>query len=486
MLQCSKHKGCPSRVLLRGTCREKLKKVKHVIQYAVFAAYHLSLETSFLADEGASLPKTTIRPSIAIPERTAVDNSISVIPPMICHAEVTSSAQEDGSLGHVQEREGSESLTGKLDAGVIPPLSPRSITCMSANELSIASHGDLVSNVGGLDAFSASQREGLKMFSVPPGLENLSLPELQDIMGVEEGQLLVTHESVHSEKIDEDEVSSEYFSATDTYQSILVSFSSRCVLKGTVCERSRLLRIKFYGNFDKPLGRYLRDDLFDQKSCCRSCKEPAEAHVLCFTHQQGNLTINVRSLSFEKLPGERDGKIWMWHRCLRCSHIDGVPPATRRVVMSDAAWGLSFGKFLELSFSNHATANRVAPCGHSLQRDCLRFYGFGSMVVFFRYSPIDIHNVHLPPSMLEFNGIAQQEWTRKEAAELLGEMEAFYGEIFGVLDSMEQRSKYFGSELSDTNELQNHIMELKDQLIEEKNNHSLWRVYSWIKQPWTF
>lgn len=43
--------------------------------------------------------------------------------------------------------------------------------------------------------------------------------------------------------------------------------------------------------------------------------------------------------------------------------------------MSDAAWGLSLGKFLELSFSNHATANRVATCGHSLQRDCLRFYG---------------------------------------------------------------------------------------------------------------
>jgi 1-phosphatidylinositol-3-phosphate 5-kinase len=55
--------------------------------------------------------------------------------------------------------------------------------------------------------------------------------------------------------------------------------------------------------------------------------------------------------------------------------VDGVPPATERVVMSDAAWGLSFGKFLELSFSNHATANRVATCGHSLQRDCLRFYG---------------------------------------------------------------------------------------------------------------
>ena len=224
----------------------------------------MSLETSFLADEGASLPKMTIRPSIAIPERIAADNSISVIPPMICHAEVALSAQDDGSLGLKPEHEGSESLTGNLDAGVIHPLSPCSVTCRSGNEFSIACHGDLVSNAGGLDAFSASQCEGLKMFAVSPGIKNLSQPELQDIMAEEEGQLLATHESVQSEKIDEDEVSSEYFSVTDTYQSILVSFSSRCVLKGTVCERSRLLRIKFYGNFDKPLGRYLRDDLFDQ------------------------------------------------------------------------------------------------------------------------------------------------------------------------------------------------------------------------------
>jgi len=72
----------------------------------------------------------------------------------------------------------------------------------------------------------------------------------------------------------------------------------------------------------------------------------------------------------------------MWLRCLRCPRTDGVPPATRRLVMSDAAWGLSFGKFLELSFSNHAAASRAAACGHSLHRDCLRFYGYGILAPF--------------------------------------------------------------------------------------------------------
>lgn len=88
------------------------------------------------------------------------------------------------------------------------------------------------------------------------------------------------------------------------------------------------------------------------------------------------------------LPGEREGKIWMWHRCLKCPRIHGFPPATRRIVMSDAAWGLSFGKFLELSFSNHAAASRVASCGHSLHRDCLRFYGYTFLLLNWIYNKL--------------------------------------------------------------------------------------------------
>ena len=321
--------GCPKRlgctVVLKGSCREELKKVKHVIQYAVFAAYHLSLETSFLADEGASLPKIRLKqPGMvrSASERRIVDDGIS----LVTHSP-TEKDHEDTTL--MQEHEVCEDF----DPSLIFP------SCEVDTEQSDAMYvGDI--------------------------------PETptQEVRGEEEN--LPQHEG-H----DEEDVSSEYFSAADSHQSILVSFSSRCVLKESVCERSRLLRIKFYGSFDKPLGKYLKDDLFDQTSSCRTCKEVVDAHVLCYSHQNGNLTINVRRHSSMKLPGEQDGKIWMWHRCLRCAHVDGVPPATRRVVMSDAAWGLSFGKFLELSFSNHATANRVASCGHSLQRDCLRFYG---------------------------------------------------------------------------------------------------------------
>lgn len=236
------------------------------MQYAVFAAYHLSLETSFLADEGASLPKMTVKHAIAMPERTAVDSTISVFPPTSCQEVVDTCVQDDGCPGLKPEHAGSESLSGNLDASGIASLSLSSVDCSFGNLPSDRYHDDLASNMK-VDSISLRQYEDLKMFTVPSGIKNISHPQLHDITAQEMKPLRLVHESIKSERIDEDEVSSEYFSATDTYQSILVSFSSRCILKGTVCERSRLLRIKFYGSFDKPLGRYLRDDLFDQVSC---------------------------------------------------------------------------------------------------------------------------------------------------------------------------------------------------------------------------
>ncbi|CAL0312145.1 unnamed protein product [Lupinus luteus] len=442
--------GCPRRlgctVLLKGTRREDLKKIKHVVQFAIFAAYHLSLETSFLADEGATVPTMIVKHSTHMPESATADTDLKL--------ETLGSAQnhhDDPSLN---------SHTGTtVDYRGENVLSDSHYNILSS-DLNVEPEGGTISNV-----------------------RNLLQQELQEAVVREERGYEVSERM--KDKMNEDVFSGEYFSATDGHQSILVYFSSHCVSKGAICERTRLLRIKFYGSFDKPLGRYLSDDLFGDTSYCQSCKEPAEAHVLCFMHQQGNLTINVQHLPSVKLPGERDGKIWMWHRCLRCPHVHGVPPATPRVAMSDAAWGLSFGKFLELSFSNHATGNRVASCGHSLQRDCLRFYGFGSMVAFFRYSPVDVLSVHLPPSVLEFGHI-QEEWIRKEAGELFSKVDTLYVEISDVLERLETKiaSSGIGNELSDTFDIFNHILELKDMLQRERTDyHSLLQSAPETPQP---
>ncbi|KAK6146796.1 hypothetical protein DH2020_020665 [Rehmannia glutinosa] len=432
--------GCPRRlgctVLLRGSSNEELKKVKTVVQYAVFAAYHLSLETSFLADEGASLPMTGPKSSHFTPSE-----EINIPPINIGPSDLNLELGLQESLSELGD-------VDYDDVSISDEFRYR-------KALSEACAENLA-----LDITLADMRLTCARMSTRTPME---------LTGQMEGQSGEVSALAVADGADGVEASTAYYSANDNNDSILVSLSSHCILNGTVCERSRLLRVKFYGPSDKPLGRYLRDDLFDKSSSCGSCKESAEAHALCYTHQHGNLMINVKRLSSVNLPGEQDGKIWMWNRCLRCTYVDGVPPATRRVVMSDAAWGLSFGKFLELSFSNHASGNRVASCGHSLQRDCLRF---GSMIAFFQYSPINILSVRLPPSILEFCGPGEQSWMRKEASELLSKAEDLYAEISAVLQEINSRSLSSMHEFSDASELHRHVLELNDMLANEKKYYN--------------
>ncbi|KAK3220595.1 hypothetical protein Dsin_014565 [Dipteronia sinensis] len=79
--------GCPKplgfTILFRGANGDELKKVKHVVHYGVLAAYHLALETSFLADEGASPPELPMNSpiSVALPAKSSsIERSISTVP----------------------------------------------------------------------------------------------------------------------------------------------------------------------------------------------------------------------------------------------------------------------------------------------------------------------------------------------------------------------------------------------------------------------
>ncbi|KAI4387336.1 hypothetical protein MLD38_005176 [Melastoma candidum] len=460
--------GCPKplgyTILLKGAPGDDLKKVKHVVQYGVFAAYHLALETSFLSDERASLPEFPLRSpiTVALPGKSSsIERSISIIPGFTI-------LSMDMPQGSDPQRSNSVPVPGastvtsvnsvdKLDKASPPTFSPNadhpplqtSSNLFQSTSLdhSAKASWEAVSNCldnllgpnGALEETREKmslERKGLSHGFVPPNRENFMAISGNplDRYDSEDARLPSNIGSASTLKhsgmvVTEAEPSTDEFPPSPSdHQSILVSLSSRCVWKGTICERSHLFRIKYYGSFDKPLGRFLRDHLFDQGYRCDSCEMPSEAHVHCYTHRQGTLTISVKKLPEVFLPGQMDGKIWMWHRCLQCPRINGFPPATRRVVMSDAAWGLSFGKFLELSFSNHAAASRVASCGHSLHRDCLRFYGFGNMVACFRYASIDVHSVYLPPSKLDFS-CKNQDWIQKEADEVVNRAELLFSEI---------------------------------------------------------
>ncbi|GAB2291594.1 hypothetical protein Dimus_025850 [Dionaea muscipula] len=478
---CPKPLGCT--ILLKGAQGDELKKVKHVLHYGVFAAYHLALETSFLADEGASLPELPLKSpiTVALPDKpTTIKKAISTLPAFnttssgkhernqLREQQISASSPEsDIALSNhhgpdLRTKQGRSSSSSE-GAEFAQKLVQNFFHCNGHSSDSASASGSVTE----ADQFTQSNASFRNATDCASLLDDHAIPEVVNTMGASHKGVVSRHAdgttfaeddrcaagqtSSHTNCIypkvglhpsKEDLLPSGSSLADDL--SILVSLTTRCVLKGVLCERARLLRIKYYGSFDKPLGRFLQDHLFNLNYHCCSCGMPSDAHIHCYTHQQGSLTISVRKLSPFLLPGEKEGKIWMWHRCLRCPRTNGLPPTTQKVLMSDAAWGLSFGKFLELSFSNHVAATRVASCGHSLHRDCLRFYGCGRMVACFRYAPIKVHSVCLPPPKLEFN-YDKLEWIQQEATEVTDNAELLFTEVYNALNQVSEKLGNVGS-----------------------------------------
>ena len=287
--------------MLRGAPGDELKKVKHVVQYGIFAAYHLALETSYLADEGASLPELPLKSPIAValPDKQLnISRSISTVTDLI--TPTTEGIRSENSR-----------LISQVPSLVSTNTAPVSERCHASSLIkyieSSSTSGQLSvddSSRASLHEVPNSTRGNLSQVSVFEPISDIGVdqfPEHQSTMKRDEilhddfacassfstsnsahsvckrkddGNALTEHDfnnsgnmpdSNYREQNEKVQPLKEEFSPLPADgQSILVSLTTRCVWKGVVCERAHLFRIKYYRNFDKPLGRFLLDDLFDQ------------------------------------------------------------------------------------------------------------------------------------------------------------------------------------------------------------------------------
>ena len=282
--------------------------MKHVVQYGVFAAYHLALETSFLADEGASLPEHLFDESLTVAlsnKSLNIDCSISLVPGFTFPAHekqgnfgepeaVNTMSTSLHNVATVQNTELIKSLslpsnTILKDAG--PVLICSNITSPSSKPSDIVSGSehccDDVASILEVDKENYFEELMISDAIADDFCEQLHAPledghsESQESMDVTSDYTCIAENISGSNKTGSEAICLQqdaksvlqnqpgslkeaFPKSISDAQSILVSLSSRCVWKGTVCERSHVLRIKYYGSFDKPLGRFLQDQLFDQ------------------------------------------------------------------------------------------------------------------------------------------------------------------------------------------------------------------------------
>ncbi|XP_065847316.1 putative 1-phosphatidylinositol-3-phosphate 5-kinase FAB1D isoform X2 [Euphorbia lathyris] len=479
--------GCPTRlgctILLKGSHSDELKRIKYVVQIAVIMAYHLILETSFLVDWRTMFstvlsPGTVMSPrDLPSSELATADSSIPYIENSIAE---TGQPDLDITISNGSSEEGSGNLNIGLESNSISSVPYNPVIFSGFSSLSASLRKVIGENfpiASSIPYQSLSNYFGLnekdihdKITNEVPVLKTLEALEecgiksnLDEEKSLEEPLSLIPHsEPIEKENIDDkdDQVESkenvvdnkedqakskdDVDSALDS-QSILVLMSSRNALRGTMCEQSHFSHIMFYRNFDVPLGKFLRDNLLNQRRRCTACDELPEAHFYYYAHHDKQLTIRVKQHK-KHLPGETEGKLWMWSCCGKCTHENGVRKCTKRVLISNAARRLSFGKFLELSFSQHPTFGRLSSCGHSLGRDFIYFFGLGRMVTMFKYSLVTTYTVSLPPLKMEFSHSIKYDGLKREFEDVYSRGKFLFS---GIADALKKlRCKFEGSTLN--------------------------------------
>ncbi|GAB2236021.1 hypothetical protein Droror1_Dr00027750, partial [Drosera rotundifolia] len=468
---CSSHLDCT--ILLKGSHSDELKRVKAVVQCAVVMAYHFILETSFLLDQKAMFSTITsdgsptknkpICVSSFISRRSAYgdgapfsngfheetslnersiqisnvsdeeeplhdEESTSKVTPSsdldipisdgIHKIQSQSSASEDKSASSYEPR--------RISTSCEMPFFPESLKKVIGENLPLVSPSAYQSMC---TYFEINEREPDVPTSVasdspfetrsPRDIEARDLSNEEKLLKNEADPLAassqVTGDVGNAVDDGEDTIQKkDDISTVLDSESILVLMSRRNAHGGRICEQSHFSHIKFYRNFDVPLGKFLKENLLNQSLTCKTCSELPEAHYQYYAHHNKQLTIRVKHLQKKHLPGFSEGKLWMWSCCGKCYPKTGIARSTKRVLLSSSARGLSFGKFLELSFSSDSSFNRLASCGHSLHRDFLQFFGLGPMVAMFRYSQVATYTVSVPSQKMCFTNSIKDEWMKKE------------------------------------------------------------------------
>ncbi|CAN1235338.1 Putative 1-phosphatidylinositol-3-phosphate 5-kinase FAB1D [Linum perenne] len=464
--------GCPTRlgctILLKGSHSDELKRIKYVVQIAVIWAYHLILETSFLVDWKAMF--STFIPFTGAVEDSEMNQqeSLSAVGDSSPHPVEAISTDLRPSTIDIPIANGdfTDGLRSS-DYGVTP--TPK-FPYVKYNPAILTSFSSISSSL---------RRVIGDNFSVPPADPYQSLFNYFGFNGKEDGGQTgeevpisrplddtETKDGVEKEKPDDVE-QIQTLSASDDgkenekdaesmegegevqsregndslvldSQSILVLMSRRNALRGSICEHSHFSHIMFYKNFDVPLGKFLRDNLLNQRSRCPTCEELPEMHYYYYAHHDKQLTIRVKRL-LKALPGEAEGKIWMWSRCGKCK---AVSRSTKRVLISTAARSLSFGKFLELSFTHQSSFGRSSSCGHSLDKDFLYFFGLGPLAALFKYSQVTTHTISLPPQKLDFSNSVRHEGLRREFEDVYSKGILLFS---GLAEALKELQSRFGN-----------------------------------------
>ncbi|KAF0909795.1 hypothetical protein E2562_000116, partial [Oryza meyeriana var. granulata] len=240
--------GCT--ILLKGSTSEELKKVKRVLHFTVFAAYHLILETSFFADQRLfATGKNAMEKGNCLKTDPQLLVPCTVAPQSTFCSDI---AQNSDTTKHALNILASDGEYANWDDFVNSEKS----ACMNDSKIE-TSRGHADSRLNDSD-----NMQSYSSLPVPDPLRNLigdissdfaKLTSCDDFVGSTSGAtsnnvILQKNEADGKNCLEtvSDRMSPKTRTSLDS-QNILISMSSQHIRNQAICEQSHLSRITYYG-----------------------------------------------------------------------------------------------------------------------------------------------------------------------------------------------------------------------------------------------
>ncbi|KAG0172341.1 1-phosphatidylinositol-3-phosphate 5-kinase [Apophysomyces sp. BC1015] len=467
---------CPANlgatIILRGGKMETLREIKRVLDFMVFVAHNLKLE-SFLQKDFAKI-RNAMHPlnttSEYIDQVTLVDkleDSDGSLPEEV--ETIQPKTEDDTCLKHINELIDKYKQVTLSASPMVKSPPPYLLLRLRETERELVA---LIRKRS--SAPESPNSEKWRSPSIPSSLSGMHnyFRAFDQYLANDPNYDQLLEEHHHRWRALEACIGDSTETLSPVYhQQLVVLYTSVCGKTGAPCQGPELRLFEYYRpGSDLTLGQYIEDTVADADSLCPSniCERNLQEHYRTYAHC--NAKVNVAIQLVNSSEPIMMSSIHTWSRCKLCTVI------TPAVAMSENSWKYSFGKFLELMFYQSDPSPRPDVCPHDFYRHHVHYFGFKHLLISLEHDDIEPMEVHVPPMHLYVNPTSRI--AAKDAA-----LESTRAKIVKFYESVVERNKCFIFDIVLPNMVEpckEQLQEMSRRATEEKKQmlQSLQSVYA--------
>eukprot|EP00002_Diphylleia_rotans_P026048 TRINITY_DN5176_c0_g1_i5.p1 TRINITY_DN5176_c0_g1~~TRINITY_DN5176_c0_g1_i5.p1 ORF type:complete len:1705 (-),score=276.50 TRINITY_DN5176_c0_g1_i5:514-5628(-) len=375
-------------VVLRGEDLETLSSVKIILQFAILAMYNSIHESAFLVDAGCHF----------------TDGSLETILEMDPYPEI-------GSLKQAPARNHQSNPVWSMTPGVEYPL-PSSDWIAAQDQSNLEANHPIIQ-------MTPQERAESTTFKMSPVEKHLAIHDEFDAQN-DTG-------SPHPQPI---------LYPTVVLHNQHIHFLTSCctTFNGVQCEEPTIVNVEFYQESDLALGEFLERSCFDPNRPCprAECTEKVHAHIRSFIHHRVCVNVGVESFA----SNDQFDTIHIRSFCRACQVMTDWSP------LSNEAWKLSFGKFLEMCFYSKNIYSRGVGCQHPYFRNYNMYFRLKNMIAVFHCEDITLLDIHVPDTYLTYTENALDLGYEMVVTQVSSIIDKVYSEISAKLCQLESQPLY--------------------------------------------